>query len=88
MSWYLLAGTAIGGFKILEWRFHKSPTMHGSAGYMTLWQAVRRKAFFPYPKGLIVGDWKPGMYLPVYYRGNSNILTVAPPGSGKGCCRP
>jgi type IV secretion system protein VirD4 len=62
--------------------FKKSVTTHGSAGWLPLGKAVPRN--FLHPSGFLLGDWKRGLICPVYYPGSSNILTVAPPRSGKG----
>ena len=68
----------------VRWRFPTRATTHGSARYLTLWEAVRRRLFFPWPRGFLVGDWSRWAVLPVYFRGVSNMLLVGPPGSFKG----
>jgi len=80
----------VSGCWLIAKRYRKSGKTRGSATWMTLWQAHRagllsaignKRSSGP---GLVVGDWKRRLLLPVYYRGDGNILTVGAPGSMKG----
>ena len=75
---YIAAGVA--GFGLLHWRTTNPPTTFGSADWLRPWVASGKELFRG--GGLLVGDWA-GL-LPVHYRGDGHILTVAPTGSGKG----
>src|SRR4051794_25623351 len=76
----ILAAVGIAVDKIQKRR--KKPKTHGSAAWMSLYQAARLRLFKS--GGVILGDWKRGTLCPVKYHGPSNILCLGPPGTGKG----
>src|SRR4051794_34914980 len=76
----ILAAVGVAVDKIHKRR--KKPKTHGSARWITISQATRKNFF--HPKGFLISDYHRFVAVPVYADTNSNILTIAPPGSGKG----
>lgn len=76
----------------LAWLVQERRTTFGSAVWLSLWTAVRKRLFRN--RGLLVGDWflsftRPIRWnlpclLPIFYRHDSHCITISPAGSGKG----
>jgi len=67
---------------LMGWRFAgKGAETYGSAAWLTLWAADKRKLF--QEKGLLAGDWPGARGLGVFYE-NTHAATFGYAGSGKG----
>ena len=84
MGWILGGIAGIIFLCLLCWRFGgKTAATYGSAAWLSLWDANKRKLFDR--KGLLVGDWPGTRGLTVSYE-NTHAASFGYTGAGKGTC--